>query len=137
MPYFSGKVGATGRWRLAKRPLSVLPVDFSATVVLDQQMHVVGSSGVIEHAQVETLSGLKQPVPPATSVTDELQQKLTAMAAVREMPGPARKEMTIGAGSIRLRKSISGMKAYFQAAILARVKDVLLAFQAIALVRSC
>lgn len=31
-------------------------------------------------------------------ITDELQQKLTPMSAVRKMPDPARDEMTIGAG---------------------------------------
>ncbi|MCA1777971.1 MAG: hypothetical protein LC637_00905 [Xanthomonadaceae bacterium] len=54
------------------------------------------------HVQVETLSGLKQP---ATPVTAELQQKLTPMAALRELPDLVRDEVTIGAPLVANRPS--------------------------------
>ena len=64
--------------------------DFLAALVLDQQMHVVGCGDVVEHAQAETLAGLKQPVSPATAVASESQQKFPPMASVRDVPDLAR-----------------------------------------------
>ena len=49
-------------------------------------MHVVGRNHVIEDAQSEALARLEQPLQIVTSIPSELEQELTPMTAVSDVP---------------------------------------------------
>jgi len=72
--------------------------DFGVTLVLYQEMYVIGCSDVVQNAQAEALPGLEQPVAPATAVASESKQEFPVMASVRDMPDLARDGYTVGAG---------------------------------------
>jgi hypothetical protein len=59
---------------------------FTASLVLAQQVHVIGGGDVIEYRHPIAPSGLKEPVTPATAITGKFQQKLTLMTAMGDMP---------------------------------------------------
>jgi len=58
---------------------------------------MIRRDGVIQHAQAVALPGLKQPVPPALAVPEELEQEFLLVAAVRNMPDVARQKLAVGA----------------------------------------
>ena len=60
-------------------------------------MNVIGCDAVIEHAQTESLLRFEQPVEITASITRKLEQKLSLMAAVGNVPDVTGQEVTIGA----------------------------------------
>ena len=64
--------------------------------VFHHKMNVVGRDHVIEHAQTESLLRFEQPVEITASITRKLEQKLSLMAAVGNVPDVTGQEVTIG-----------------------------------------
>src|ERR1041384_296751 len=60
-------------------------------------MNVLGRDHVIEHAQTKSLLRFEQPVEITASITRKLEQKLSLMAAVGNVPDVTGQEVTIGA----------------------------------------
>ena len=59
---------------------------------------MVAGDLVVEHAEIETLAGLEEPGHPQAPVARELQQEVSAVAAMSEVPDVAGQVESIGAG---------------------------------------
>ena len=57
---------------------------------------MIGRDHVIEHAQTESLLRFEQPVEITASITRKLEQKLSLMAAVGNVPNVMRQEVAVG-----------------------------------------
>ena len=65
--------------------------------VFHHKMNVIGCDDVIEHAQTEALSRFEEPMQITAAITRKLEQKLSLMAAVGNVPDAIGQEVTIGA----------------------------------------
>ncbi len=72
--------------------------NLSATSVANQEMDVVGGHGVVENRQTKTLFGLIQPEEPASAIFGELEEELSLVAAMGDVPNVVRQKMTMGTG---------------------------------------
>src|SRR5581483_10550749 len=63
--------------------------------VFDQRMYVIGCDNVIQDAQTEAPSCLKDPMQIAAPIARELQEKFPLMAAMRDVPDMAREKVTV------------------------------------------
>jgi hypothetical protein len=108
-------IGADGRCKIPVLPECTLSA-FSLVVLLrgatgnqlqcsgyggafmrhDQKMNMVAGCNVVQNRKSVSLFGLKQPVLPATAVFIELQEKLSIVAAVSNMPDRAWNKKSIG-----------------------------------------
>ena len=65
------------------------PGDFPIAVIGAKQMYVIGRSNVVQDRQAIATPGLKKPMPPASPIPDELQEKRLSMAAMGNVPDQA------------------------------------------------
>jgi hypothetical protein len=60
--------------------------NLAAVCVVDQQMYMIGSSGIVENDGPKPLPGLKKPIQPYLPVFSKLQQKFLFVTTVGDMP---------------------------------------------------
>ena len=80
-----------------------------ASLVRAKQVNMIAGHNVIQDGQAVTPLRFEEPVPPAATVPQELQQELPLMTAMRDVPDVARAENTVGSGH-GARVSIFGHK---------------------------
>ena len=65
--------------------------------VQDQQVNVIGGDDVVEDAKAEALARFVEPVQVVLAIARELEQELTPVTAVRDVPDQAGEKLSIGA----------------------------------------
>ena len=60
--------------------------EVAAFPVIDEQMDMIRGDHIIQHTQVKTLPGFKEPAHPGLAVSGKFQQKLSLMAAMSQVP---------------------------------------------------
>src|SRR5262245_47137249 len=94
--------------RAASDELHALSNHVSACV-FDQKMNVVRGDHIVEHTQSKPLPRFEEPVEITPSIKRKLEQKLSLVAAVGNVPDVTREEITLNArGCIFLRKPLHG-----------------------------
>jgi len=64
--------------------------------VLYEQVNMIGRDHVIQHAQPESLARLEEPAQVSVSIVGKLQEKISLVAAMSQMPDMAGQEMAVG-----------------------------------------
>ena len=84
-------------------------VDGNEADTIPSLLQLIGSDGVIDHAQTIAFLGFKEPSHPCLPVSGKLEQKLLLMAAVGDRPNGAGEIVPVGSSIGSTKQFLKGL----------------------------